>query len=388
MTRSTRLYLAIGFLGSLIFTVSPGLQAQPGNPFPPDCKFPAQPPAMFVVSQLVPPPPAIPGGKSIPPKFDDPLPVPLPAVPAPSTSTTLKPLPDIVPPRAKKPLPLPAEASPVPPTTLVAPLPRPIPSQPRDSALHDETRGGNYSVPAKLYPSVPEPKPEIKNTGFTNNAAAGVAPLPPDPFSFPLPTKPSNNPDPLAPGGLIPVASPPVAPPIKMTPTIVATPDPIAPAVPPEVKNGPLPAGSSPWVVRVEIIDSMTHLIARGKNTEFRVVCENLKMQSPSGDIAAEGDITIAVAGLNFSCDRLILNWQDEWVMMDGNVRFSTEKDGQRADFHGAELRLRLSTLAAASASNDPGAFLLKTSFFRPAEATEQPAPRALYQSPLHKGTR
>jgi hypothetical protein len=170
-----------------------------------------------------------------------------------------------------------------------------------------------------------------------------------------------------------------------MTPAVTAVPDAIAPA---EYKKESLPAGSSPWVVRVEVIDSMTHLIARGKDTEFRVVCENLKMQSPSGDIAAEGTITITVAGLAVSCNRLVLNWQDEWVMMDGDVRLTTEKDGQRVELHGSQLRLKLSTLTAANAANDPRGYLLNTAFFRSPASPQETAPRLLYQSPLKNGTR
>ena len=128
----------------------------------------------------------------------------------------------------------------------------------------------------------------------------------------------------------------------------------------------------------------MTHLIARGQNTEFRVVCQNLKMQSPSGDILAEGDINIITAGFKVSCSRLIITWQDEWVTMEGNVRLYSEKEGQKLELEGTHLRLRLTTLTSAKAGNNLRSHILKTSFFRPTNRAEQPStPRKLYQSPL-----
>src|SRR5262249_47477882 len=109
----------------------------------------------------------------------------------------------------------------------------------------------------------------------------------------------------------------------KVPPTTNAVP----PVSPPATLEKP-----SPWVVKVEIVGTVTHLIASSPDAEFRVICQSLKMQSPGGEILAEGGVKVSASGMEVTCDRLVIAWQHDWVAIEGGVRLQTDKDGQRVE--------------------------------------------------------
>jgi hypothetical protein len=167
--------------------------------------------------------------------------------------------------------------------------------------------------------------------------------------------EPSENP-------IYPMVSPmnPVNPPIGIKDQQKEETPPISPIgpTPPLVKPEPpqpkpleilVPGGKpgSPWVIRVEVIKSVTHLIATSKNTEFHVQCQNLKVQSPTGDIQAEGKITVTAGELDMNCERLKISWQDDWVVLEGKVRLQTQKGGQQVELASDKLQLKLTSLNA-----------------------------------------
>jgi hypothetical protein len=139
-----------------------------------------------------------------------------------------------------------------------------------------------------------------------------------------------------------------------------------------------MPGGnpSSPWVIRVEVKKTVTHLIASSKSVEFHVQCQNLKVQSPTGDIQAEGKIKVSAAGLDMNCERLTISWQNDWVLMEGKVRLQTQKDAQQLELSGDKLQLKLTTLTSTSALKaiQP---LLHQSAYPPVTESITPAPQA-----------
>ena len=425
---SIRLCLPICLLALLLISSHSGVQAQQRVYFRSPCP-PAPIPKTKIIAQRgsLPQFPQV----DIPAIPDSGIPVPMPAVPPPTkkqkTNSLDIPLPtpkiptvidDVPPPAIPTPIPpvkpgprkpSPLNPSPVKPATMVIPYKKPYrKNQPlRDTEVHNPMAitPGKYSVPPNHYPDTPEPPPSKFKTEITvpppsfppiPNSKNSVT-IPPPSKKILFKSKNKALPPTTPPWNGIP-KNPPVPEPVVVVPDTPIPPVPnkvVVPSIPKTVvkpstiqpisgRPKVLPKGSSPWVVRVEVINAMTHLIARGQNTEFRVVCQNLKMQSPSGDILAEGDINIITAGFKVSCSRLIITWQDEWVTMEGNVRLYSEKEGQKLELEGTHLRLRLTTLTSAKAGNNLRSHILKTSFFRPTNRAEQPStPRKLYQSPL-----
>ncbi|MGF1580343.1 MAG: hypothetical protein ACFCD0_13350 [Gemmataceae bacterium] len=110
----------------------------------------------------------------------------------------------------------------------------------------------------------------------------------------------------------------------------------------------------------------MTHLIARSKTAEFRVLCKSLKMQSPTGNIQAEGKIKMGVGKLELECDRLVISWQHDWVRMEGAVKVRTHQDGQQIELSGEALNLKLTTLASPGAMGAVQTRIRKSSYLEP----------------------
>ncbi len=123
---------------------------------------------------------------------------------------------------------------------------------------------------------------------------------------------------------------------------------------------------SSPWVVRVEIVDTMTHLIARSKTAEFRVLCRSLKMQSPTGNIEAEGKIKMGVGKLELECDRLVISWQNDWVRMEGAGKVRTQQDVQQIELSGEAFNLKLTTLGSPGTEGAVRTLIRKSGYLDP----------------------
>ncbi len=115
-------------------------------------------------------------------------------------------------------------------------------------------------------------------------------------------------------------------------------------------------------------------MVAKGKETEFRVLCQHLKMESPAGTIQAEGNIHLSVVGIQINCDRLMLSWKDDWVRMEGNVNLiASNANNQGVEMKGKELLLRLTTLSSlGERETDSG--IRRTSFPPPRiQETQEP---------------
>jgi hypothetical protein len=183
-------------------------------------------------------------------------------------------------------------------------------------------------------------------------------PAKPD-YDYP-PPEPSPTPIIPMPAPTKPAPAPAVSPGIDIPPEL----EPIKPM------GFTLPAGkhTSAWMIRVEVIKNMTHLVAASKSTEFHVQCQNLKVQSPTGDIQAEGQIKISAAGLDMDCERLTISWQNDWVVMEGKVRLQTEKGGQQLELIGDKLQLKLTTLTSTGALQSIKPLLYQSAYPPPAQ--------------------
>jgi hypothetical protein len=262
------------------------------------------------------------------------------------------------------------------------PLPPPPPSAPKAPASEpDDLPKMNdlppFAIPKGFYPSAAKKQPqvpsnetppeeppiqpignkvEIKKTSSVKPEVTEEIKRDPPPLEI-VPELPPNAPSPKpAPKADIPeLVEPPLGQdngqkqPIKPDPTFDPAPlEPIKPAKPQvQPLDFEVPAGkhTSPWVIKVEVIKTVTHLIASSKNVQFHVQCQNLKVQSPGGDIQAEGDIKITAGGLDLNCEKLTISWQNDWVLLEGKVRLQTQKDGQQLELTGDKLQLKLTTM-------------------------------------------
>jgi hypothetical protein len=115
------------------------------------------------------------------------------------------------------------------------------------------------------------------------------------------------------------------------------------PTVVPTPEKRLVPVAVCPWTLRVAVIEGKTHLTAQsGKEVRFRVVCDQLNLQAPRGNIEAQGTVRLSSAGLDGSCDRLTICWQEDQVVLDGQAQLKCRRDGQDLELKAARLSLRL----------------------------------------------
>lgn len=213
--------------------------------------------------------------------------------------------------------PLPLPPLPVTPTPGSEAPPEPASAVPDDTT--EATEPAPLSVPQGLYPNASGAKPAAPQTIDPDFKPAGA----PQEFQK-LP--PMGPPEPIK-----PIKEPvPQPKPLEFTP--------------------PVGVDAAPWVIRVEVIKTQTHLIATSKSAEFHILCQHLKVQSPTGDIQAEGEIKVNAVGLDMECERLTISWKNDWVLLEGKVHLQTEKDGQKVEMTGDKLQLKLTSLTATSA--------------------------------------
>ena len=86
--------------------------------------------------------------------------------------------------------------------------------------------------------------------------------------------------------------------------------------------------------------------------------CAQLDLQAPRGSIQAQGDVTITGSGLDGTCQRLTINWQDDHVLLEGAAQLKCLRDGHDVELKAERLSLRLS---ASSTVKGTGAGSVKT---------------------------
>ncbi len=234
-------------------------------------------------------------------------------------------LPDVLPPAADPtppPVAMPAqptvEAEPPAPAGALPPSPAQLPEPPVIPAAAAEPPAPAPAVPpSPVSPPLP-PQPEVST------------PLPPPPPAVGPP--PGGEPTPAAP--LPPSADAPPSP--QPLPPVAAQPQPQA--------EPPLPPGPCPWTLKMTIVDGITVMEARvGKEIQFRILCDKLDLQTPRGAIHAQGDVKISGSGLDGHCDRLLINWHVDQIVVEGNAYLKCLREGHDVELTADRLSLRLS---------------------------------------------
>ncbi len=129
----------------------------------------------------------------------------------------------------------------------------------------------------------------------------------------------------------------------------LAVASPPSPAIAPQA--APTAPITCPWTLLVETVEGRSHLKAlRGKEVRLQVSSARLDFQSPQGCLQAQGDVQVSGAGLEGTCDRLIIAWEHDQVLLEGNVHLKCHTDGQDVELTADRLGVRLTTLAPAEA--------------------------------------
>lgn len=135
----------------------------------------------------------------------------------------------------------------------------------------------------------------------------------------------------------------------------------VTPVSTPPPEKFPTPAAfpadtRCPWVLRVEIVDGRTQLEARtDKDVRFRVHCDRLNLEAPNGKIEAIGGVSVTAENLEGKCDRLIITWLDDKVILEQAVHVKCRKDGQEVELAGDHLSLKLTIIDTPKAVHNQG---------------------------------
>jgi hypothetical protein len=96
--------------------------------------------------------------------------------------------------------------------------------------------------------------------------------------------------------------------------------------------------------LRIEIVKGRTLLTAETcKDVQFHLSCEHLNLTAPLGTIEAKGDVKLSSPGIDGTCDRLTISWQDDQVVLEGQAQMKCRRAGQDLELKSARLSLRLS---------------------------------------------
>ncbi len=148
------------------------------------------------------------------------------------------------------------------------------------------------------------------------------------------------------PGGQLPPV--PVQP-QRMPPPEVNGDKPVPPIANPMPKE-PIQHKGSVWSLYVEMVNGQTVVTATvNKKHEFKIVCQNIDLQTTAGVMKARGKVQISSEALNGSCDQLTLPLLEDRLVLEGaaEVRIQKVSSAQPAAFElkGDKLDLRISEL-------------------------------------------
>jgi hypothetical protein len=113
---------------------------------------------------------------------------------------------------------------------------------------------------------------------------------------------------------------------------------------PPPPAPSPQPARvACPWTFHLAVVEGRTVLTAKtGEVVQFKVACDRLDLQAPSGSIRASGAIQLHSAGLEGKADHLTINLQEDRVILNGQAHLRARRDGQQLELQADRLSLRV----------------------------------------------
>ncbi len=188
---------------------------------------------------------------------------------------------------------------------------------------------------APIPPPSPALKPEVKPPW---QGGSWVAPTPP-------PSPALKPPAPPMPAGTS-LYDPP--------PSLLGSSPLTPPRMPPPPASDPPPAKplSSPWSFHLEIVDGKNVITAKvNKTVQFRVLCDKVDIQSPGGSIQAQGNVLITCQGLEANGERMTIQLQDEFLVLEGKARIKHQTDNKVMELRSERFSLRLSELQAHGAA-------------------------------------
>lgn len=126
---------------------------------------------------------------------------------------------------------------------------------------------------------------------------------------------------------------------LPLTPPLPPPPSaPMTPPVPPAVQN-------SIWTFGFEIKEGRTLLTAKVKSREFKVSCDSVDMQTPRGQVIAQGKVRIEGPQLEAMGEKLTIHFGDEQFHLEGKAQV---KCGANMEVELAGERLSLKAVGAA----------------------------------------
>ncbi len=197
---------------------------------------------------------------------------------------------------------------------------------------------------------------------------------PPSAAKDPLPAFPPANKDPVSvtppPGAPIPPPAlpqsakpmaplPPVAnqPPLgTFGPDLSRAPQPMVPVAPQKITDDLAKVKDCPWTMHVELINGQTVVTATvNQKNEFKIVCQNLDLQTGKGALKAIGKVQITGDMMTGSCEQLSISLSEDRLLLEGTALVSIQKlsgnvsSEKPASFElkGTTLDLRISELQA-----------------------------------------
>src|SRR5262249_43657087 len=263
---------------------------------------------------------------------------------------------------------------PIPKPTETNKLPDPgLPPPPPPIAKDADKKSPADSTPPPSVPPVIEvkkdPAPEVKNPPTTKEPPIGVIPPLPDPKEPSPPPVPPISPE----SKNLENKAPEKAAEKKDTPPAVDVPPPppaegatkfpidgridphAAINFDPKTAEKLPPVENCPWTLRLEIVKGKTKLTASiGKKVQFRVLCDKLNLQAPRGSIEALGAVKITSSGLEGTCDRLAIAWQEDRVVLDGKAQLKCQREGNDLELKADQLSLRLTPGEGVVTKNSP----------------------------------
>ena len=245
------------------------------------------------------------------------------------------------------PLPLPTAQVAVPPPLPTAQAPTPLPAQippPNGAPVPGPVEEPKplKDAKAKATPPTTDLIPGVPNLPGSNGTGGPLPPAPvqPQPVdAFPPPPAKGHTAGELpkskeSDGLLVPTGGP--VPPVRSN------------------VQEPIKLKGSVWTLYVEMVNGQTIVTATvNKKHEFKIVCQNIDLQTTAGVMKAKGKVQISGDCLNGSCEQLTLPLLDDRLVLEGTAEVRIQKisgnvsDTRPAAFElkGDKLDLRISEL-------------------------------------------
>jgi hypothetical protein len=96
----------------------------------------------------------------------------------------------------------------------------------------------------------------------------------------------------------------------------------------------------------MEVANGRSLLTARTDKGLFLMVhSDKMILTRKHGNIVALGKVAITGKTVEGVCDRLVIEWSEDQMLLEGNARVTSRKSGELLELHGPQLRMHLSAI-------------------------------------------